>query len=279
MPENGILYIVATPIGNLNDLSPRAKEVLSSVDAILCEDTRHSSTLFSAFGIKKPLLAYHDHNERNIAQNIIAQLQEGKNLALVSDAGTPLISDPGYYLTSLCHEHNIKVSPIPGSCAFVAALSASGMPSDSFTFYGFLPAKSKQRQEKLEQIKQSEATAIFYESTHRIKDTLADIITVLGQERKICLARELTKQFETIVTTSAQGIKEYLESNSDHCRGEFVLIIQGCSQKQEASLTPEIENLIKELASELPPKKVAKIVANCFKLDKKEIYNYLISQK
>ncbi|RIY35255.1 16S rRNA (cytidine(1402)-2'-O)-methyltransferase [Psittacicella gerlachiana] len=277
--ESGILYIVATPIGNLQDLSPRAIEVLKSVDTILCEDTRHSSSLFSNFGIKKNLLAYHDHNERNIAQSIVKQLLEGNNLALVSDAGTPLISDPGYVLTRLCHEHGIKVVPIPGCCAFISALSASGLASDSFTFFGFLPAKAKQRKDKFAEIKNNQETSIFYESTHRIKDSIDDLIAELGEERRVCLARELTKQFETIVTASAIEIKEYLLASNDHTRGEFVLIIEGNHVQASSSLTKEIEVLIKELATELPPKKVAKIIANSFNLDKNEIYNYLIENK
>ncbi|MFC6276616.1 16S rRNA (cytidine(1402)-2'-O)-methyltransferase [Psittacicella hinzii] len=279
MQYKGTLYIVSTPIGNLQDFTPRAIETLQQVDLILCEDTRHSSPLFQQFAIKKPLMAFHDHNEKQTAAKIITMLLEGQNIALVSDAGTPLISDPGYYLTSLCHEQNIKVSPVPGASALIAALSASGLPSDTFTFYGFLPAKSKQRKEKIKQIKDSSATSIFYESTHRIIESITDLIEVLGNERVVCIARELTKQFETIKTAQAQQILAYLQENHDHTRGEFVVIVAPNELQEQASFTPEIAELLHELAFSLPPKELAKSIAQAFKLNKTEVYNYLINYK
>lgn len=278
MNNYGILYVVATPIGNINDMSPRAIATLNKVELILCEDTRHSSPLFQQYGIKKPLQALHDHNEKDKAAHIITMLKEGKNLAIVSDAGTPLISDPGYFVISLCHQEGIKVSPIPGPSAVITALSAAGLPSDTFTFYGFLPTKSKGRCEKFTAIKFLPATAIFYESTHRIIESLKDLIAVLGAERRVCLARELTKQFETIITATAQEILTYLESNYDHTRGEFVVIIEG-GKKQKSVLTPEITNLLLELAKELPPKKAVKIVSNSFALDRNELYNLIVANK
>ncbi|RIY33793.1 16S rRNA (cytidine(1402)-2'-O)-methyltransferase [Psittacicella hinzii] len=279
MENHGTLYIVATPIGNVQDLSPRAVETLKTVDSILCEDTRHSSTLFNLLGINKPLSAYHDHNEKEVTEQIINQLLSGKNIALVSDAGTPLISDPGYVLTKACHENNIRVSPVPGCCAFISALSASGLPSDSFTFYGFLPAKSKQRKDKFAEIKSLTSTAIFYESTHRIEESVCDLIEILGEQRRLCLARELTKQFETIVTDDSAKILEYLRANNNHQKGEFVLIIEGNRSTKSINLTEEVKSLIKELMQELPPKKVTKIVSSSFSLDKDEVYNYIVENK
>lgn len=195
----GILYIVATPIGNLQDITQRALAIFEQVDLIAAEDTRHSGLLLSHYGIKKPFFALHDHNEQQKAHLLVEKLQQGQHIALISDAGTPLISDPGFHLVRQCRQAGIKVVPIPGACAAITALCASGIASDCFCFEGFLPAKSKARCDKLQNLAEEERTLIFYESTHRILDTLADIEKTLGAERYVVLAREITKTWETIV--------------------------------------------------------------------------------
>lgn len=276
--STGKLYVVATPIGNLQDFSPRAIEVLNSVDCILCEDTRHSSTLLANFAIKTKTIALHDHNEKNTAQQIVDKLLEGINYALISDAGTPLISDPGYYLTHLCHQHNIQVIPVPGCCAFITALSASGMPSDSFSFYGFLPAKSKQRREKLASIKNSQQTSIFYESPHRIEEFIQDVIAELGTQRQVCIARELTKQFETIKKATAQEILDYLQADTNHKKGEFVVLIEK-GEIQQVELTLELQKLIEAIASQVQAKTLSKAVASAYGLNKNDIYDFILSLK
>ena len=184
----GILYIVATPIGNLQDITQRALETFSHVDLIAAEDTRHSGLLLSHYGIKKPFFALHDHNEQEKAHVLVEKLKQGMNIALISDAGTPLISDPGFHLVRQCREADIKVVPLPGACAAITALCASGIASDRFCFEGFLPAKTKARKDKLENIAEEDRTLIFYESTHRILDTLADMQDVLGGDRYVVLA-------------------------------------------------------------------------------------------
>lgn len=274
----GKIYIVATPIGNLEDLSPRAISVLNEVDTILCEDTRHSTPLLRHFGVKTKTQALHDHNERGVAESIIDRLKSGENFALISDAGTPLISDPGYYLTSLCHQQGIRVEPIPGCCAFVTALSASGMASDTFTFYGFLPAKSKQRREQLAQIKNSPNTSIYYESPHRIREFVEDLIAELGYERNICIARELTKQFETIKQGTASQILNYLDESPNHQKGEFVVIVSK-GEAQSTGLSPELTKLIKALMTEMPPKALAKAIASVYEVSKDEVYKLILDLK
>ncbi|PRM06757.1 Ribosomal RNA small subunit methyltransferase I, partial [Haemophilus influenzae] len=194
----GILYIVATPIGNLQDITQRALETFAQVDLIAAEDTRHSGLLLSHYGIKKSFFALHDHNEQEKAHILVEKLKQGSNIALISDAGTPLISDPGFHLVRQCREAGIRVVPLPGACAAITALCASGIASDRFCFEGFLPAKSKARKDKLENIAEEDRTLIFYESTHRILDTLEDMQAVLGEGRYIVLAREMTKTWETI---------------------------------------------------------------------------------
>jgi len=221
----GILYIVATPIGNQKDISLRAIEVLNAVDTVLAEDTRHSAPLLASLGIKKPMISMHAHNEATRSAQIITMLHEGKNLALISDAGTPLISDPGYILVKQAKEQGIVVVPIPGACALIAALSAAGIPSDTFTFYGFLPAKSSSRCEKLRESRSNLHTLIFYESTHRVFDSLIDIANVFGPECRIVLAKEITKQFEKIIAGTCDEIDAWLRADPGHCKGEFVILI------------------------------------------------------
>ena len=270
------LYVVATPIGNLADLTPRAQQVLTDVDLVAAEDTRHTGKLLQHFNIKANLISVHDHNERQRAGLIIDQLADGKSVALVSDAGTPLISDPGFVLVRAVKEAGYAVSPIPGCCAFVAALSASGMPSDRFSFIGFLPAKTGARVKALEQLADREETLIFYESTHRIVDSLRDMRSVFGDQRRVGVAREITKTFETIHSAPVADLIEWMLADSNQQRGEFVVMVEG-AVKEMGSLNEETLRVLNLLAAELPPKKAAAIASEITGVAKKELYQQLIS--
>ena len=270
------LYVVATPIGNLADLTPRAQQVLTDVDLVAAEDTRHTGKLLQHFNIKANMISVHDHNERQRAGLIIDQLAAGKSVALVSDAGTPLISDPGFVLVRAVKEAGYAVSPIPGCCAFVAALSASGMPSDRFSFIGFLPAKTGARVKALEQLSDREETLIFYESTHRIVDSLKDMQSVFGDQRMVGVAREITKTFETIHSAPIAELIEWMLADTNQQRGEFVVMVEG-AVKEEGSLNEETLRVLKLLADELPPKKAAAIASEITGVGKKELYQQLIS--
>lgn len=272
-----VLYIVATPIGNLADLSERAREVLGSVDHVAAEDTRHSGRLLAHFNIKVPMISVHDHNERQRAEHVINLLRNGESIALVSDAGTPLISDPGFHLVRAVREAGFKVSPVPGSCAFVAALSASGMPSDRFQFVGFLPAKSGARLQALEALADNTETLVFYESTHRIVDSLAAMAEAFGPERYAVVARELTKTFETIHGDSLEGLLEWIQADANQQRGEFVVLVQGAEKVlDDESINPEAERILRILAKELPPKKAAGVAAEITGYKKNRLYQLLI---
>ena len=226
------LYVVATPIGNLSDLTPRAQEVLRSVAAICAEDTRRSGQLLAHFGIQQPLVALHDHNEEVLAQRIVARLQAGESLALVSDAGTPLVSDPGYRLVRAAREAGIRVSPVPGACAAIAALSVAGLPSDRFTFEGFLPAKGSGRRERLQALAGETRTLVFYESSHRIAESLADMVAAFGPTRPAVLARELTKLFETVLDGDLASLLQQVEADDNQRKGEFVVMVQGGQRRR-----------------------------------------------
>jgi 16S rRNA (cytidine1402-2'-O)-methyltransferase len=269
------LYVVATPIGNLGDLSPRAQQILAEVDLIAAEDTRHSGKLLQHFNIKANLISVHDHNERQRASLIIDRLAAGESVALVSDAGTPIISDPGFVLVRAVKEAGFEVSPVPGCCAFVAALSASGMPSDRFSFIGFLPAKSGARVKALEALADRQETLIFYESTHRIVDSLKDMAQALGDQRRVCVARELTKTFETIHTDTLGAVIEWMLADANQQRGEFVVIVEGAAPV-ETLLTQDAIRVLELLAAELPPKKAAALAADITGANKKELYQHLI---
>ncbi|MEY3037463.1 MAG: rRNA ((1402)-2-O)-methyltransferase [Pseudomonadota bacterium] len=269
------LYVVATPIGNLGDLSPRAQQILAEVDLIAAEDTRHSGKLLQHFNIKANLISVHDHNERQRASLIIDRLAAGESVALVSDAGTPIISDPGFVLVRAVKEAGFEVSPVPGCCAFVAALSASGMPSDRFSFIGFLPAKSGARVKALEALADRQETLIFYESTHRIVESLKDMAQALGDQRRVCVARELTKTFETIHTDTLGAVIEWMLADANQQRGEFVVIVEG-AEPVETLLTQDAIRVLELLAAELPPKKAAALAADITGANKKELYQHLI---
>ncbi|OCL24162.1 16S rRNA (cytidine(1402)-2'-O)-methyltransferase [Gilliamella sp. wkB72] len=265
------LYIVATPIGNLDDITLRAINTLKQVDLIAAEDTRHSGLLLQHLGIKAKLFALHDHNEQDKSQLLIEKLKSGLSIALISDAGTPLINDPGYHLVKACRENNINVVPIPGACAAIAALSVAGLPSDRFSYEGFLPAKTKARQDYLTTLIDEPRTMIFYESTHRLLDTLHDMQTIWGSDRQIVLAKELTKTWETIVHFSIKDLIEWLEEDSNRQKGEFVLIAEGMNKTDDV-IDAKAINTLKLLLNELPLKKAAAITAEIYGLKKNQLY-------
>ncbi|WP_118815933.1 16S rRNA (cytidine(1402)-2'-O)-methyltransferase [Haemophilus haemolyticus] len=270
----GILYIVATPIGNLQDITQRALDTFAQVDLIAAEDTRHSGLLLSHYGIKKPFFALYDHNEQEKAHILVEKLKQGSNIALISDAGTPLISDPGFHLVRQCREANIRVVPLPGACAAITALCASGIASDRFCFEGFLPAKSKARKDKLENIAEEDRTLIFYESTHRILDTLEDMQAVLG-ERYIVLAREMTKTWETITGNTIKNLREWLLEDPNRTKGEMVLIVEGKPKSDNnEEISPQAVKALKLITEELPLKKAAAIVAELYGYKKNALYQF-----
>ncbi|PRJ58245.1 16S rRNA (cytidine(1402)-2'-O)-methyltransferase [Haemophilus influenzae] len=271
----GILYIVATPIGNLQDITQRALETFAQVDLIAAEDTRHSGLLLSHYGIKKSFFALHDHNEQEKAHILVEKLKQGSNIALISDAGTPLISDPGFHLVRQCREAGIRVVPLPGACAAITALCASGIASDRFCFEGFLPAKSKARKDKLENIAEEDRTLIFYESTHRILDTLEDMQSVLGEERYMVLAREMTKTWETITGNTIKNLREWLLEDPNRTKGEMVLIVEGKPKSDNNNeISPQAVKALELIAEELPLKKAAAIVAELYGYKKNALYQF-----
>ncbi|KTD51993.1 tetrapyrrole (corrin/porphyrin) methylase [Legionella quinlivanii] len=264
----GTLYIVATPIGNLQDISLRALDTLKQVDGILAEDTRHSGQLCHALGIEKPLISLHEHNENSKAEQVLTWLLSGKSYALISDAGTPLISDPGFVLVRLLREQRIPVVPVPGCCALITALSASGVPCDTFSFLGFLPAKSKARKDRLKEMTMRSETLVVYESTHRIIDSLQDIAEVYGLDYRLVLAKELTKAYEHFEQGSAEQIIAWLQSESGRSKGEFVLLFPPLSQEK----TTDDSQLLKILLEEVPLKQAVKIASRISKTSKNELY-------
>ena len=269
----GILYIVATPIGNLQDITQRALDTFAQVDLIAAEDTRHSGLLLSHYGIKKPFFALHDHNEQEKAHILVEKLKQGSHIALISDAGTPLISDPGFHLVRQCREAGIRVVPLPGACAAITALCASGIASDRFCFEGFLPAKSKARKDKLENIAEEDRTLIFYESTHRILDTLEDMQSMLGEERYIVLAREITKTWETITGNTIKNLREWLLEDPNRTKGEMVLIVEGKPKSDNnEEISPQAVKALELITEELPLKKAAAIVAELYGYKKNALY-------
>ena len=271
MAGGGMLHVVATPIGNLGDISPRALDVLRTADAICAEDTRHTRQLLAHFGIERPLLALHEHNEDAIAQQLVARMQDGQRLALVSDAGTPLISDPGLRLVRAARAAGLHVSPVPGPCAFVAALSVAGLPSDRFVFEGFLPAKAAARRERLQTLAGEPRTLIFYESAHRIDECLVDAAAAFGGERRAVLARELTKLFETILDGTLQTLSAQVQADPNQRKGEFVLIIQGADEDADARIA-EGRRVHAILSAHLPPSTAAKLAAQITGAPRKALY-------
>ena len=268
----GILFIVATPIGNLDDITFRAVEVLKSVDTVLAEDTRHSKKLLLHLDISKPIRAFHEHNEREKTKAIISEIHSGKSIALISDAGTPLISDPGYFLVAQAKKEGLKVVPIPGPSALITALSASGLASDSFTFLGFLPSKQTARVKLLKSLVGRTETSIFYESPKRILATLTDMHRIFGDSREVCLAKELTKVFETIQTGSIPNLIDYLTIDQNHQKGEFVILISATDKIDIAEAETQLNSLLPILCAELGASKAAKLAAKITGIDKKQCY-------
>lgn len=267
----GTLHVVATPIGNLDDLSPRAQQTLRTVAAICAEDTRHTRQLLAHYGIQTPLLALHEHNEGEVADRLVARLQAGESLALVSDAGTPLVSDPGFRLVRAARAAGVRVSPLPGPCAFIAALSVAGLPSDRFVFEGFLPARAAARRERLARLASEPRTLAFYESAHRIQDTLADLVAAFGAERPAVLARELTKLFETVLDGPLGTLQQRVAADPDQRRGEFVLLVHGVGEEADARVA-EGRRLYAKLGEHLPPSTAAKLAAELSGAPRKSLY-------
>lgn len=280
--SSGQLYIVATPIGNLADMSYRAVEVLKAVDLIAAEDTRHSRYLLTHYQVSTPCLSLHEHNETQRGEQLVSRLLAGENIALISDAGTPLISDPGYRLVYQARKEGILVSPIPGACAAIAGLSVAGLPTDQFFFDGFLPAKSLARRQRLNELSIQSGTLVFYESTHRILAMLEDVKEVLGA-RKITLARELTKKFETVLSGAAEDLLSALMSDPNQQKGEFVVMIAGLEKtnadSKQSGISAEHQRLLFMLAKELPPKKAGAIVSELSGISKRILYNLLLENK
>lgn len=274
----GILYVVATPIGNLADMVPRAIETLQTVAIIAAEDTRHSARLLAHFDIKTPAVAYHDHSDEHRTVQLLARLLAGESVALVSDAGTPLISDPGYRLVRSAREKGIQVVPVPGACAMVAALSAAGLPSDRFAFEGFLPAKEVARRTHLQALINDPRTLVFYEAPHRILETLQDMSAIFGTEREVVIAREITKTFETIKGGTLAEIAAWVEGDTNQQRGEIVVLVRGATPIEKAEISPEQERVMRVLLEELPVKQAAAIGAKITGLKKNFLYQWALEQ-
>lgn len=272
----GVLYIVATPIGNLGDMTFRAVEVLQSVNAIAAEDTRHSMHLLQHYAIKTSLISLHEHNERERVAMILERLSKGESIALISDAGTPLISDPGYVLAKEARHKGIRVVPIPGACAAIAALSASGLPTDKFIFEGFLPVKSKQRKDHLIGLLDESRTMIFYESPHRIVDLLHDMREIFGDKRPAVLARELTKMFETIRSGTLDELIEWVTHDENQQRGEIVVLLEGLKSKEGLD---EVKKILLILLESLSLKQAVDITAKLTGQRKNEIYELALQLK
>ncbi len=273
------LYVVATPIGNLGDMVPRAVEVLQKVDVIAAEDTRHSARLMAHFSIDTPLVAYHDHTDERQVSQLLERLSSGQSVGLISDAGTPLVSDPGYRLVRAAREAGIRVVPVPGACAMVAALSASGLPSDRFSFEGFLPAKSGQRINRLQLLVTDERTLIFYEAPHRIEACLRDMAEVFGEDREAVIAREITKTFETIKGGSLADLSDFVRSDPNQRKGEIVLMVRGKPRISEQSMDAEAQRVMTILLKDLSVKQASQLGAEITGLKKKALYQWALEQK
>lgn len=276
--STGTLYIVPTPIGNLSDMSKRAIDVLQDVDLIAAEDTRHSGQLLQHFLINTRTISLHDHNEQQRTQMLIQKLQNGENIALISDAGTPLISDPGYTLVSTCRQHQLTVIALPGPCALTTALSGSGLPTDKFMFLGFLPVKQKAKTEALHYAAQTHMTCIFYEAPRRIKDTIEKCIDVLPHNHHIVLAKEISKRFENYISGSASDVLNWLIAEPAHQKGEFVLMIY-CKAIVAEELPIAARELMQQLIALLPPKSAAAVVSEHYGLNKKSLYQFALELK
>lgn len=272
------LYVVATPIGNLEDMSPRAVRVLSEVALILAEDTRHSRPLLNHFGINTPMQALHEHNESQMAPVLCERIRAGESMALISDAGTPLVSDPGYVLVRTAHEMSLQVSPIPGPTASMAALSAAGLPSNRFVFEGFLPAKASKRRQALEALLDETRTLIFYEAPHRIVACLQDMTEIFGGDRLACIARELTKRFETVRQGDLAALSALVETDENQQKGEFVVMVAGAEPRKSDEESVSLDKLIDVLLTELSPKQTASLAAKITGMRRNDVYSRVQSR-
>ena len=270
--QRGCLWVVATPIGHRDDISARAIDTLRGVAVIAAEDTRHSRPMLLQHNIGTPLVALHEHNEREAVAAIVRRLEQGESVALISDAGTPLISDPGFRLVRAAREAGIRCIPVPGACAAIAALSVAGLPSDRFVFEGFLPAKSAGRRSRLEELAGEPRTLIFYESSHRVAESLADMRAVFGAEREAVLARELTKVFETVIGEPLSELAARVASDPNQQRGECVVLVAGRGEQADAKLA-EGQRVFSILREELPPSKAAKLAAAITGASRKQLYD------
>ena len=274
MNHSGTLYVVATPIGNLQDITLRALEVLKAVDVIAAEDTRHTSGLLSHYAIRKKLVAVHEHNEHQSAEQLLARLRAGESVALVTDAGTPGISDPGAVVVDIVRQAGIVVVPVPGASAVIAALSASGIRQNGFSFIGFLPASGSQRRKMLESLKVQKTTLVFYEAPHRVVESAEDMASVLGGERKLTIARELTKTFETFHSCRLDEAVAWLQADPNQQRGEFVLLVESLPEAASAEIAPEVDRVLRLLMAELPLKQAVKLAAEISGEKKNALYEY-----
>jgi 16S rRNA (cytidine1402-2'-O)-methyltransferase len=267
---SGVLYVVATPIGNMSDISARAREILASVGAVAAEDTRHSGRLLRELGLERPLVSLHEHNERARLAELIGRLRAGESIALVSDAGTPLVSDPGYLLVAAAIEAGIVVTPIPGPSAAIAALSAAGLPCDRFCFEGFLPARAAARRQRLAELAAETRTLVVYEAPHRIAECLVDLVAACGEARRACVARELTKRFETFYRGSLGELAERAKTDADIARGEAVILIEGAPQAEPGAA--ELDVTLQVLLRHLPPSAAAAAAASLTGVRRNDAY-------
>lgn len=277
--ETGCLYVVATPIGNLGDLSGRAAEVLAGVDLIAAEDTRRTGQLLRHLGLDRPLLALHEHNEQARLGTLLGRLRAGDSIALVSDAGTPLISDPGFPLVRACHAEGVRVVPVPGPSALIAALSVAGLPTDRFRFEGFLPRRASARAERLNALAAATETLVFYESSHRIEETLQALVRAFGSERPATLARELTKLHETLLTGTLGEILAAVEADENQRKGEFVLVVGGARSRETKGFEVSLEALLEALLAELPLKRAVTLAARLSGEKKNRVYQLALDLK
>jgi 16S rRNA (cytidine1402-2'-O)-methyltransferase len=273
MSQSG-LYLVATPIGNLEDISYRAVRILTEADLIAAEDTRHSRVLLQHYGIATPIMSLHEHNESQVLGKVVEMLSEGKTIALISDAGTPLISDPGYKLVLAAREACLPVYVVPGPSAVTAALSVAGLPPDRFVFEGFLPSKASARRRKLEALKGERRTMLFFESSHRVLAALEDMAEIFGEERLAAVCRELTKKFETVLRAPLEGLLLQVKSDPDQTRGEFVIVVEGLTRAADDALATAIE-LAAALLDYLPASKAARVAAKLHGVARRDVYRAL----
>lgn len=277
--KKGSLFIVATPIGNMGDMTERAQKTLSEVDLIAVEDTRRSGQLLRNFDISTPMISVHEHNERKICASLLERIENGASIALISDAGTPLLSDPGYFLVNQARERNLSVVPVPGVSAVITALSVAGLPTDRFVFEGFLPSKSSARQQKLEKLKDDSRTVIFYEAPHRIVEMLKDCQLVFGGNRKVVLARELTKTFETVQGDVLDALIPWVEADENQRKGEFVVLVHGAETKEDTGIDAESERILLILLKDLPVKQAAALAASITGFKKNALYQFALELK